>query len=116
MQKAATYFGFVAVFLVGCYYDVEETLYPGFCNTDQVTYSEVIEPLVQLRCNAPACHAPGGDGIGDFTSYQGLKSQVDNGNVAQQVLEMESMPPAGALSSCEMDQVRIWIDNGAQQN
>jgi len=97
----------------GCYYDVEETLYPGFCNTDQVTYSGVIKPLVELRCNAPACHVPGGNGTGDFTAYSGLKAQVDNGAVENQVIVLGAMPPSGTLSDCEQEQFRVWIANGA---
>jgi hypothetical protein len=99
-----------------CYYDVEETLYPGFCNTQQVTYEGVIKPLVELRCNAPACHVPGGDGEGDFSTYAGLKAKVDDGSVEEQVIVLGEMPPSGGLSSCEMDQLQIWINDGAPED
>ena len=42
-------------FYSGCYYDVEEVLYPsGECNTDSVTYSLVVLPILEQQCYG--CH------------------------------------------------------------
>lgn len=105
----------VCAMFSSCYYDVEEELYPGFCNTEDVNYEDVIKPLVQLRCSAPTCHVPGGGGIGLFTSYAGVKAKVDDGTIENEVFTFGAMPPVGSLSSCELDQLRKWIDAGAPE-
>ena len=75
-----------------CYYDVEEDLYPGYCNTAQVEYEKHIVPFIELRCATPGCHIAGGVGNGDFSTYAGLKEKVDNGSLAKRVLEIGDMP------------------------
>lgn len=99
-----------------CYYDVEEELYPVYCNTVQVGYEKDIAPFVQLRCATPGCHVAGGVGNGDLTSYEGLKEKVDNGSLRERVLVVGDMPDVGDLSACELDQLRAWLDDGARNN
>ena len=101
----------------GCYYDSEEALYPdSFCDVSSVTWTSTIEPLIASQCAIPGCHVPGGDGVGDFTSYAGVKAKVDNGSFQTQVIEQRSMPPPGGLPTCELQQVAIWVQDGAPEN
>ena len=102
-------------FLGGCYYDVEEELYPGFCNTEQVNYQDVILPLMELRCSLPGCHVVGGNGNGVFTNYGELKATVDNGSLVREVFVLGTMPQNGSLSRCELDQLQVWVDAGAPE-
>ena len=102
--------------LNSCYYDVEEDLYPGFCNSVEVSYSRDIVPFIELRCATPGCHIPGGTGNGDLTTYEGVKAKVDNGSLVRRVLEIGDMPGVGDLTECELDKLRSWIDDGAENN
>ena len=101
----------------GCYYDVEEELYPAaMCDTAAVTWATTVQPLVATNCATPGCHVPGGTGPGDFTSYNGVKNTVDNGTFATRVLDLQDMPPSTPLSNCELQQIDLWIKDGAPNN
>ncbi|HEX2618409.1 MAG TPA: hypothetical protein VHL57_12760, partial [Flavobacteriales bacterium] len=78
----------------GCYYDNEAELYPStFCDTTNVTYALRVLPIIQSNCATPGCHVPGGTGVGDFTTYAGLRAKVDNGAFEANVFETRAMPP-----------------------
>jgi len=103
--------------LGGCYYDVEEELYPGsFCDVANVTWSGTIKPIVDLTCATPGCHVAGGTGPGNFTTYAGVKAKVDDGSFRSQVLVSQAMPPTGPLGSCSLQQIDIWLNAGAPEN
>jgi hypothetical protein len=98
----------------GCYYDVEQELYPGTsCDLTNTTYSGAVEPIVSTNCAVPGCHVGGGVSP-DLSTYAGLNANV--GAVEQRALITKNMPPSGALSSCDQQKLQLWIDNGATNN
>lgn len=106
------------VLLPGCYYDNEEELYPDtFCDTTAVTWTGVIEPLVQGSCAIPGCHVPGGQSPA-LTSYTAVKAIADEGKLQGVVIAGSPyfMPPSGKLPACDQNHVQAWIDAGAPQN
>ncbi|MFZ1658527.1 MAG: hypothetical protein WAT61_06905 [Flavobacteriales bacterium] len=110
----------LTVLQTGCYYDVESDLYPmNFCDTLSVSYTNTVLPIMQASCSVPGCHAPGGSGTGDFTTYSGLKGQVDNEKLIPAITQSGAaafMPPSGKLSECEIQKITIWVNAGAPQN
>lgn len=101
--------------LTGCYYDIEEELYPGnFCDTGNITFSGTIKPLIQTRCALPGCHVTGAQSP-DLTNDATIKSAADQGLIRQRVIDRQPtvMPPTGALPPCELQQVQAWLDAGA---
>lgn len=108
----------------GCYYDNEDDLYPftGMCDTTNVTLSGTVKPILQGTCYA--CHsasASGAAGAGinleDHNSLQGwanngkLVCSTDHGNGCS------PMPKGGGrLPQCDIDKIKAWVDNGAQNN
>lgn len=104
----------------GCYYDVESDLYPStFCDSSVTTYSAAIMPIIQSNCATPGCHVAGGTGTGDFTTYDGVRSQVVSARLipsVQQDAGAIPMPPAGKLSNCDIGKIVRWVNNGAQNN
>lgn len=104
--------------LGGCYYDIEEELYPGggSCETLNVTFSGTIKPLVQSRCTTPSCH--GGAQAPNLTADAAIKQIADNGSLKARVIDRISpaMPPGGALPPCEVLQLQKWLDEGAPIN
>jgi hypothetical protein len=98
----------------GCYYDVEQELYPGTsCDLTNTTYSGAVEPIVSTNCAVPGCHVGGGVSP-DLSTYAGVNSNI--GAVEQRALITKDMPPSGALSSCDQQKLQVWIDNGANNN
>ncbi len=105
---------FVSI-LTGCYYDNEDELYPNKsgCDTSNVTYSGIIKPLVDSRCAVPGCHVSGAQPP-NLSTYTGLVTNIDR--VKVRALELKTMPAAGPLSQCEIDQMWIWINAGSPNN
>ena len=112
--------------LAGCYYDNEEELYPyePACDTANVTYSGTIYPIISSNCFS--CHnssTPQGNVLlkdyatisaaaaipaGQYGSLYGAVSHA-SGN--------SPMPKNGTqLSDCKLEQIRIWIEDGAPEN
>ena len=104
----------VLVAFSGCYYDIEEELYPStFCATDNVTWSGIIQPLTQSRCATPGCHVPGSQSP-DLSTYAGVSA---NANAIRQTAVVDkTMPFGSSLNSCQIQQLAIWLDMGAPQN
>lgn len=103
--------------IAGCYYDKEELLYPGaVCETTGVTWSTMVQPLIQARCATSGCHVSGGLGPGDFTQYANVKAKVDDGRFQAEVIQAGSMPPSGRLAPCDIQKLQVWIDAGAPNN
>ena len=80
------------------------------CTT--VTYANVIQPLLQQNCSGASCHGTNGS-RGDLMTYSKLKPYVNNGSFRREVLDRQSMPEGGSLSSQELGQIKCWLDNGA---
>jgi hypothetical protein len=115
----------VAVFLLlcisSCYYDKEDKLYDQYyasktCDTTNVTYALTIQPIITAKCATPGCHTAGGSGNGNFDTYSGVKSKVDNGSFINRTVVQMNMPISAPLTACEMNQVKKWVQLGALNN
>lgn len=104
-----------AAFIPGCTIDKGEVPVPQAPCDTTLTYSQNIQPLIALHCTDPGCHQPASP-EGDLTSYQGVKTKVDNGRLKQKVLVEGSMPPTGPLSMEEKRKIECWLENGAKEN
>ncbi|MFM1876521.1 MAG: hypothetical protein RL266_2258 [Bacteroidota bacterium] len=106
--------------LSSCYYDNEEELYEYYnqqnqCDTSAVSFANDIMPMIQGNC-VTGCHVAGGTGLGIFENYAEVKAKVDNGSMNNRVVVQRNMPPSGALTECQILQMRAWILNGAPNN
>ncbi|MBK8561895.1 MAG: hypothetical protein IPN76_00685 [Saprospiraceae bacterium] len=93
----------------------------GGCDTTNVTFSAAVKPLLDLKCIG--CHGNNNPSGGiKLNSYDFVKAQVDNGQLWGSVNHeagYKAMPyPAGSnkLPQCELDVIRIWIEDGAPNN
>ncbi len=107
--------------LIGsCYYDVEEELYPTLgCNTANVTYGGVVEPLLKSKCYK--CHdAANNNGNITLEGYNNLKKYVDSGQLLGAIkhsLGYSQMPKnEGQLVDCNIQKIEVWVNDGALQN
>ena len=97
-----------------CYYDNEEELYPyaPSCDTTNVDFSTIIQPIFVTNCARSGCHVPG-TGRKDLTTYSGIKDIVDDGQLEERVILLGNMPPTGPLNRCDITKIETWIKNGA---
>lgn len=109
-------------FFTGCYYDVEEELYPqgsGDCDTLNITYSQHVSLIMSSSCND--CHNSSAPSAGIITdNYDDLKVIADNGDLWGAVNHEPDYSPMPKdrpkLNDCDLKQIRIWLDEGALQN
>ncbi len=90
------------------------------CGDSIFSYGADILPLVNASCAVPTCHVPGGDGEGDYTSYTGLKGNIDNGTFETQVFDLKEMPDTSTgvlpLTEDEINMFKCWIAIGYPEN
>ena len=107
-----------AAVLGGCYYDVEEELYPDVCNIEDIRYSNVIEPIIQRECYT--CHdALTQNGGVNLDGYEHFYEWVANGKVLAAIKHTGPIPmpqDAEMLDSCTIAKIEIWINAGALDN
>lgn len=121
MGRRITSFIAIMVFIAnGCYYDVEEELYPTTeCSTLNMSYEMDILPILQKDCYS--CHSAATN-FGNITleGYNKLIPYVNSGallGVIQHELGFSFMPKGGAqLLDCEIAKIESWIKDGSLDN
>lgn len=126
-----------SVFIISCEYDQEEpeeilieapttdttttdTSTGGgpvaFCDTASATYNTKIKSIITVECAKSGCHNAG-SGFGDFTSYAGIKTVVNNGQFENKVIKTGGgMPPAGYSDATYKSYLECWFTKGAPEN
>lgn len=89
------------------------------CDTANVTYSTTIRNIISNKCQG--CHSGSAASAGyDFSTYTGVKARINDGKLWGAVNHMpgySAMPKNGTkLSSCELSQIKKWMDAGAPNN
>jgi mono/diheme cytochrome c family protein len=112
----------IIVGLPACYYDNEEVLYgttTAQCDTAPIQYSVQVTSILKKNCYA--CHATGSN-LGNLLldSYSSARSATTNGSLLGSVNHKSgySAMPQGApkLSSCDIQALQTWLDNGTPNN
>jgi len=109
-----------------CYNDKADKLYVQptvtTCDTSNVTFSGTVNPIIQANCGTgnSSCHATGAVSGFDYTSYAGIYRNATTGLLLPAIQHTGSLPymPLNAtqLSACDIQQIAIWINNGALNN
>lgn len=110
----------IGFFSGGCYYDIEEELYPDTgCNTDSVTYSGVIAPLLETHCFS--CHSTAilQGGI-SLEGYDQVMVRVTSGQLLGALKREAGFSPMPQnqpkLPDCQIEKIEVWIQEGALNN
>ncbi|MEO6167925.1 MAG: hypothetical protein ABIO46_14050 [Chitinophagales bacterium] len=108
--------------LNGCYYDVEEDLYPivnNPCDTSNVTFSGTIVPILQQNCYS--CHSSAANlGSVSLEEYNDVIVVVEDGRLSGAIHHQSGYSPmpkdAPQLSDCNLLKIDTWINHGALNN
>lgn len=89
------------------------------CDTTDVTFSQVISPIIQNFCEG--CHSAASPSGGILlTNYSEISTQALNGYLFGTVNHETDYVPMPynqpKLNQCQIDQLRIWIEEGAPDN
>jgi hypothetical protein len=105
----------------GCYYDVEEELYPAIkCDTSVNSFTNSVVPILSANCYS-SCHAANvAIGGVNLEGYDNVKLVVDNGKLLKSVKHeagASAMPKSGnKLNDCNISKIERWIKIGAPNN
>lgn len=89
------------------------------CDTTAVTFAKIVEPIIKNSC--AGCHGEESPRAGiSLTNYEQIKLQADSGALLGTINHQNgyvAMPfQQPKLDACKIDQIRIWIENGALNN
>ena len=104
--------------LSSCYYDNEEALYPvrpgaNSCDTTSPTYALTILPIMQTNC--VGCHSGSfPQGNLDLSTIDNVKIGINSHHLMDHVRGngRTLMPPSGAITTCDINQLNAWITKG----
>jgi len=103
--------------LTSCSQDNEETHFPiTNCDTTNITYSKVIQPIIINSCLT--CHSNNsGSGI-KLEDYPDLKIYINNGSLLEAITRsVNPMPKNGnRLDDCTILKFKSWININSPNN
>lgn len=75
----------------------------------EVSYTNDVKEIIDASCAFSGCHI-NGSAPGEFSSYQGLQTYLDNDLFRSRVLVIQNMPPAGVdqLTEQELELLTCW--------
>ncbi|NER13446.1 cytochrome c [Leptobacterium flavescens] len=107
-------FLWLSVFLASCENFVENEEEPIDVQCENpVSYTTTIRPLINLNCMP--CHNGDGTepGAPDLTTFNAVNNLAD---LVREVTQSRRMPLGGSLTDKEINDIRCWVEQGAQNN
>jgi hypothetical protein len=127
-SKLLSALAFICIIVASCSKDNEEDITedPGSgnpggsaCDTVNIKYTTGVVPILQANCYS--CHGNGAsEGGVTLDNYTAVRNRANSGSllgVISHAAGFPQMPKGGAkLSDCNINKIRSWINNGAQNN
>lgn len=90
-----------------------------YVSQDTMEKLAVVE-IIAKSCSTEGCHNSGAT-FGDFTTYESMLPYLENGEIKQQVLELNRMPTVGTPEAdlfTEEDKMLIgcWLETNYEKN
>ena len=106
--------------VVGCYYDVEEEIYPTLeCDTLDMSYETDIQPLIEENCYG--CHSAAANfGNVNLEGHPQVLQYVTDESLLGAIKHDPGFSPMpknlSKLLECEIEKIESWISDGALNN
>lgn len=96
----------------GCSLQVSFTV----SSQNNVSYANVIAPIISARCNISTCHGNSGTQT-NLTTYESVKQHAADIKARTASGNMPKQPkPGGSLTADEIKLIACWVDAGALNN
>lgn len=123
MKYGATLMIIATILFASCTSDQAMDPDAGDCNVpDEVSFAVDIEPVFTASCAYSGCHIEG-FAQGNFTTYEGIQTFLDNSKIQERALNIKDMPPTYApddkpqsLDNCQLAFLQSWVDAGYPNN
>ena len=91
----------------------------GGCDTNNISFSDFVKPLLETHCQG--CHSGASPSGGiDLTTHSNIAVYANNGKLFGSIDHQsgfQAMPQGAAkLDDCTIDKIKSWIDAGALNN
>ncbi len=128
MKYALFAFVLIAIFSVSCGEEdspgvgtIPDMMEEDVCEDITATFSNDVLPIINAACALSGCHVAGGNGNGNFESYEGVKAKADNGSLLNRAVNQGNMPPSNtsgpqSLTDEQKLAIQCWIEAGAMNN
>ena len=80
------------------------------CEDTNYTYDTDVKTIIDNNCNVAGCHNGSGS-IGDYGSYAGIKTVLDNGEFEDHVFITGDMPRARLLTFTNKSILQCWMED-----
>lgn len=110
----------LGLLMTACHYENEEELYPvNECDTNGVSFSTFVHPLLQDNCGQ--CHNASVPTAGiSVEDYAAVIAAHNSGRFVGSIKHANGFSPmpqgAPKLSDCAIEKVEAWIADGAPDN
>ncbi len=89
------------------------------CNITNVSFAQTVYPIIERNCRG--CHSgPAPSGSISLENYTAIRSVAQSGKLYGVTARLPGFIPMprnrGPLQSCEVAQIKSWIDAGMQEN
>jgi uncharacterized membrane protein len=88
------------------------------CSPADVSFANDIRPIIATNCIG--CHSGSSPSGGiNLSNHGGVQTVAQNGklyNAVSQNGQATPMPPNGKLSPCDIQKIKVWIDEGNRNN
>jgi len=127
MKKYLLFFSIVIILTsTGCYYDKKELMYPNGnnspCDTTNMSYSKDIANII-VSNNCLSCHSSttsnAGNGVvlDNYSDFSNMSNAVVNDIQITDLTSPNHMPfGMGMISSCDINKIIAWVNQGAKNN
>ncbi len=87
----------------------------SLCDSMNVKYSTVIQPMMVTYCAMSNCHDAIGSAPGNLNMYADLKAMIDNQQFKSRVFTIKDMPQAPNLPLADslLQKIQCWLAAGA---
>ncbi len=79
-------------------------------NPAVLRYTSNMKAIIDEYCIS--CHSGNGPGPGNYTTYEGIESDLHNGDVLETVVIKKTMPQGFVMPQAKIDSINCWIQNG----
>jgi len=124
MKKLLFILAVLFILMSACTYDNLDE--PTFCDAISATYDSNVKAIIDASCAYAGCHL-NNLAIGDYSTYSGMLSRLDNGLIEDRVITQKDNPSIGMppdyamngpidLTQEELDIITCWLEAGHPEN
>ena len=116
---SAAQINIIATWILQGALDLECDPNAGACDTENVSFSGFVQPLLESHCQG--CHTGASPSGGvDLSTHSAIQVYANNGKLYGAISHeagFEPMPQGGdKLDDCSLDKIKSWIEAGALNN